>query len=132
MQVHSVKSVPIKINIDESTLEKESAIYKCDNLTNYMKSVNEESLALVKEDAGLLQSKGKLFDLAKKRVHEKGYQYVKQSSRSKVFGNSNPDNPAKKRKYVPLNIREEQIRDLSESIRSTNETIQLLQKQKEQ
>lgn len=76
LQVHPVKSVPIKINIDESTLEKESAIYKCDNLTNYMKSVNEESLALVKEDAGLLQSKGKLFDLAKKRVHEKGYQYI--------------------------------------------------------
>lgn len=95
-----MKSVPIKIEIDESKLKEKSAIYKCANLTSYMKSVNEESLALVKEDVSLLQSKGKLFDLAKKRVHEKGYAYVKQSSRSKVFGNCNPDNPefAKKRK----------------------------------
>lgn len=33
---------------------------------------------------------------------------------------------------MPLNVREERIRDLSESIKSTNETIQLLLKQKEQ
>ena len=99
-----------------------------------MKSVNEASLALVREDVSLLQNKGELFDMAKRKVHEMGYSYAKQSSRSKVFGDSNPENPTviKKRNYIPSNIREERINELSESITSANETIQLLLKQKEQ
>ena len=72
--------------------------------------------------------------MAKRKVHEMGYSYAKQSSRSKVFGDSNHENPTviKKRNYIPSNIREERINELSESITSTNETIQLLLKQKEQ
>ena len=103
----------LNIKVDQSKLEQESAIFKCASLTKYMKSINEASLALVQEDVSLLQNKGELFDMAKRKVHEMGYSYAKQSSRSKVF-------------------REERINELYESITSTNETIQLLLKQKEQ
>lgn len=124
----------LNIKVDQSKLEQESAIFKCASLTKYMKSINEASLALVQEDVSLLQNKGELFDMAKRKVHEMGYSYAKQSSRSKVFGDSNHENPTviKKRNYIPSNIREERINELSESITSTNETIQLLLKQKEQ
>lgn len=99
-----------------------------------MKKVNDASMQLAKEDVKLLQKKGELFERAKKRVHEIGYSYAKRSSRSKVFGNRSSESStvSTKRKYISTTAREERIDELSESVKSVSETIQLLLKQKEQ
>ncbi len=122
------------VKIDSAKLAEENAIFKCPNLTTYMKKVNEASLELAKEDFRLIQKKGELFELAKKRVHDTGYAYAKHSSKSKVFGNgsSEASTISTKRKYISTSAREERIDELTESIKSVSETILLLTKQKEQ
>ncbi len=126
--------VHVEVKYDEAQLEKESTIFKCPDKSRYMKAVNEASLALVKENGTLLKNKGELFNLAKQKVHDLGYQYAKKTSRSKNFGESSSANAEvpKKRKYMSSSIRQNRITELSESIKSTGETIQLLLKQKEQ
>ena len=99
-----------------------------------MEAINEASFALVKDDVSLLKHKGELFKLAKQKVHETGYQYAKSTSRSKHFGECSTDKAevSKKRKYISSTIRQGRINELTESIKSTEETIKLLLKQKEQ
>ena len=99
-----------------------------------MKKVNDASMQLAKEDVKLSQKKGELFERAKKRVHKMGYSYAKRSSRSKVFGNRSSESStvSTNRKYISTTAREERIDELSESVKSVSETIQLLLKQKEQ
>lgn len=60
-----------------------------------------------------------------------GYQYVKKSSRSTVYGSGrHPGKP--KRKYVSIEIRAARVKEITDAISSHNETIELLCKQKEQ
>lgn len=128
------KSAAVHVKIDPDALANESAIFKCPNPTKYMKAVNEASLSIAQENVGLLKKKGKLFEEAKKKVHQMGYSYAKQSSRSKVFGDCSPESmtASKKRKYIPTKIRMDRIDELTESIKSVSETIEFLIKQKEQ
>lgn len=44
-------------------------------LTPYQKAVNNASLQLVKNDCALLQNRGELFALARKKVDEDGFAY---------------------------------------------------------
>ena len=63
-------------------------------------------------------------------MNEKGYPYAKKVSRSTVFGVD--DTPSKpKRKYMQSSLREEQVTNVSNAIQSHDETIALLQKQKQ-
>ena len=63
-------------------------------------------------------------------MNEKGYPYAKKVSRSTVFGVD--DTPSKpKRKYMQSSLREEQVTNVSNAIQSYDETIALLQKQKQ-
>ena len=98
-----------------------------------MKAVNEASFAFVTDDVTLLKNKGELFNLAKQKVHEMGYHYSKNTSRSKHFGECSSEKAevSKKRKYLSSSIRQDRINELSGSIKSTEETIKLLFKQKE-
>lgn len=124
----------MQVKCDPAQLKQESAIYKCPNMTTYMKAVNEASFSIVKDDVSLLKKKGELFKLAKQKVHEMGYQYAKKASRSKQFGecSSGKAEVSGKRKYISSSIRQDCIDELNESIKSTGETINLLLKQKEQ
>ena len=116
------KPVRVQAKYNQAQLEEASAIYKCPKLTNHMKAVNEASLELAKNHVSLLQNKGELFNLAKKSVHDKGYQYVKNTS----IGACSSANAEKKRKYLSNKIHEERMEVLSESIKSLDETIKLL------
>lgn len=54
-------------------------------LTNYELSINRASIEFALQDPSLLINKGRLFDLAKKKLLEQGYQYKRGKSRSKFL-----------------------------------------------
>jgi hypothetical protein len=53
-------------------------------LTSYEEAINNAALELALENPLLISKKGSLFDLAKKKLLENGYQYKRGSSRSKL------------------------------------------------
>ena len=65
--------------------------------------------------------------LAREKVHNDGYSYTKKVSRSQVFGHQGEK---VKRRYVHQEVRQTQMKELSESISSQKETVQFLQQQK--
>ncbi len=71
-----------KIEIDELTVQDKSTIFT-KNPTNYQKAINAASFQLCRANPSLLlQTKGKLLELAKQKIHEDGYCYKKGRSRS--------------------------------------------------
>ncbi len=72
-----------------------------------------------------------MFEEARKKVDSAGYNYVKKISRSNVYGTASQPRESK-RKYIAAEIRESRIKELSDSISSLSETIELLTKQKQQ
>ncbi|KAI9303656.1 hypothetical protein BJ944DRAFT_241251 [Cunninghamella echinulata] len=57
-------------------------------LTNYEQAINQASVELALQDPSLLIQKGKLFDMAKKKLLEEGYCYKRGKSRSKLITHS--------------------------------------------
>ena len=122
-----------KISIDKTSeeIEKKCVIFKCENLSNYQKAVNDAAIELVKNDGSLLLNKGKLFEMAREKVFASGYHYAKKESRSKYFGTASKG-PKAKRRYTSKSIRNSRIQDIQESITSITDTINLLTQQKQQ
>ena len=100
-------------------------------MTPYQKAINKASLELAKEDCGLLQNRGELFALSRKKVNDEGYSYGKKMSRSTSFGKGAMLATKTKRKYMQSSMREENIKNVSSAIQSQEETIALLQRQEQ-
>ena len=64
-------------------------------------------------------------------MNDAGFVYAKGKSRSKVYG-SGDESDRKKRSYMTTEVRERRIASLTDQIKSHEETISLLQKQKQQ
>ena len=122
-------SVDIPVTSEE--IEKKCVIFKCENLSNYQKAVNNAAIDLAKKDGSPLLNKGKLFEKAREKVFSDGYHCAKKESRSKYFGAASKP-PKPKRKYTSESIRSSCIQDIQESITSLTETINLLAQQKQQ
>ncbi|ORZ18161.1 hypothetical protein BCR42DRAFT_413274 [Absidia repens] len=74
-------------NDKRSTIVSHATIYGKKSsrpLTSYEVAINQASIQLALADSSLLVHKGKLFDLAKKKLLEEGYQYKRGKSRSKL------------------------------------------------
>lgn len=68
----SVKSIE---TFDEETI-RQKAIFFEKNVSSYQKSVNEASVNLCLKNPSLLfMKRGDLFNMAKEKVHEDGYNY---------------------------------------------------------
>lgn len=92
-------------------MEERAEIFTCANPTNYQISVNAAALELCQDDASLLLNRGKLFEEAQKKVNASGYEYVKKSSRSTVYGTCKQ--PGKwKRKHVSTEIRAARVKEI--------------------
>ena len=119
------------MDVNSEEMEKKCVIFKCENLSNYQKAVNESAIELAKNDGSLLLNKGKLFEMAREKVFTSGYHYAKKESRSKYFGTASKA-PKPKRRYTSESIRSSRIQDIQESITSITDTIKLLTQQKQQ
>ena len=120
--------------VPQSVLEKESKIFGKDSnkpLTNYQMEINKAALALCKEDASRLKNRKELFDMAKLKIDQEGFQYKKRSSRSKIFGQDNQQNKETKRVKMSCEVREHRIEEVQSDIATDNETVMLLEKEKQ-
>lgn len=122
------------VQVDLTDLERDSKIFGKDaggtKLTEYQKAINKASRELVQENYALVKNRGELFTLARKKVNDEGYPYSKKIYSSTAFGvGATPPKP--KRRYMQSSLREEHIKSVSSAIQSHDETIALLQKQKQ-
>jgi hypothetical protein len=73
-------------------------------LTNYELSINRASIEFALQDPSLLINKGRLFDLAKKKLLEQGYQYKRGKSRSKFLSGASSVGKEELVKWLPMAI----------------------------
>ena len=91
-------------------------------LTKYENAINEASISLALENPSLLVNKGDLFEQAKKRLLENGYQYKRGRSRSKLIATTYPyqrqpsddDGKSSKRKLNAQRLSQQRQEKLSE------------------
>jgi hypothetical protein len=131
LQTNEIEQQHQLVQFSTDDLRKKSEIYHCTNPTRYQQSINDAAFELCKGDPVLVLSKGKLFEEARKKVDSAGYGYVKKVSRSNVYGTESQPRKSK-RKYIAAEIRASRFKELSDSISSLSETIELLTKQKQQ
>ncbi|CAO3638863.1 unnamed protein product [Cunninghamella echinulata] len=79
-------------------------------LTNYEQAINQASVELALQDPSLLIQKGKLFDMAKKKLLEEGYSYKRGKSRSKLTIHSKLSRTTTKNTY-PSSINSSLLKD---------------------
>ena len=79
------------------------------------------------KDGNLIMNRGLLLHKARHIVDKQGFAYKKGKSRSLEL---NPE-PSKKRKYVTSEVKSKHVEDLQLNIASLEETIELLEKQKQ-
>lgn len=105
-------------------------------LTKYENAINEASISLALENPSLLVNKGDLFEQAKKRLLENGYQYKRGRSRSKLIATTYPyqrqqcsddDGKCSKRKLNAQRLsqqRQEKLNELQVKIKTVVERQQ--------
>lgn len=121
------------VTVDKEVMERESRIYgRSDNrtLSKYEETINRCALACCEEDVSLLKDRKKLFNLAREKADSEGYSYRKQRSRSKVFGDEKMDKEAAKRQKLVCDQRQRRTEELVEDMKSTTDTIKLLELQR--
>ena len=120
-----------------SVLEEDSKIFGKNSdkpLTHYQMEINKAAFALCKEDASLLKRRNELFDKAKQKIDQEGFQYKKSHSRSKVFGQGAVDDQevqVAKRVKLSSEVRERRIEEVQSDIATDKDTIMLLEKEKQ-
>ena len=120
-----------------SVLEEDSKIFGKNSdkpLTHYQMEINKAAFALCKEDASLLKRRNELFDKAKQKIDQEGFQYKKRHSRSKVFGQGAVDDQevqVAKRVKLSSEVRERRIEEVQSDIATDKDTIMLLEKEKQ-
>ena len=107
-------------------MREKSAIYT-KNPNDYQKAINNASFNLCYNNPSLLlENKGTLLEMAKKRVHEDGYCYKKGQTRSKILNLSSHEEgepPQPKRQKINAQERQCRIKELNEEIPGLNRHI---------
>ena len=120
----------MNLSISKSDLDQRSRIFNQSTrpLNKYEMAMNDASRQLCKADASLITNRQLLLEKARKVVHDEGYAYKKKKSRSGVFG----EKAQPKRSYLTNDIRQARICTINLQIKSIEESISLLEKQKVQ
>ena len=125
----------VAVELDRQKIEQESRIYgkaDTDNLTKYQKSINDAAFKLCLENVNLIQNKGKLLDLARKKLDDDGYNYVKKRSRSKTFGSEQgiEEDKVEKRQKLTEEMRQRKVSELCEDIETVNKIMSCLENER--
>lgn len=116
------------VNLPREEILAKSEIYS-GALTKYQQAINNVAYELCLDNASLMNRKGELLILARKKIYDDGYIYKKKGSRSKSFGSGQAESEPKKTK-VSAEFRRKRIEDISEDIESIKTTITLLEKER--
>ena len=116
-------------------MREKPAIYT-KNPNDYQKAINNATFNLCYNNQSLLlENKGTLLEMAKKRVHEDGYCYKKGQTRSKILNPSSHEEgepPQPKRQKINAQERQCQIKELNEEISGLNRHIRIKEQRLEQ
>ena len=118
--------------MEREVLEQESKIYgrtASRPLSKYEETINACALTCCEQDATLLKDRNRLFKLAKERADSEGYQYKKRKSRSKVFGDGKETRDTTKHVKLVTEERHKRQSQLAEDIKSSTDTMKLLELQ---
>ena len=121
--------------VDEHVVREKSTIYgKSPN--DYQRAINNASFKMCLSNPSLLlENKGTLLEMARKKVHEEGYCYKKGQTRSKVLNPSSLEEgepPQPKRQKISTYERQRRIKELSEEISGLNRHIRIKEQRLEQ
>ena len=119
--------------MDREVLGQESRIFgrsQSRPLSKYEDTITVCALICCEQDATLLKDRNRLFKLAKEKADSEGYQYKKRKSRSKVFGDGKETKNPKRLKLV-IEERQRRQAKLAEDIKSSTDTMKLLELQRE-
>lgn len=108
------------VPVDVEKIRKDSQIYTLkpdDKLLEYHRAINEAAFSIAKENPLLIMNKNELQKLARKKVHESGFNYKKKGSRSKDFGNVSTAEEVPKREKMSQEIRNNRISQLVEDLK---------------
>ena len=121
------------LKMDAKEVERNSRLYDTSKLDpshkmwQYFNEMNKAALNLCMDNLDLLRNKNKLTELARKAIHESGYQYKNKASRSKQFGQGDEQ----KRQYVSDVIKTQRLQEINQDLDDTNTQISLLTGQQE-
>ena len=97
-------------------------------VNKYQERINEVAGDICVHDPALLVDRGRLLELAKDRVHESGYAYVKGKSRSKKFTLTEHEENRPKHEKIEQQERHHRVESLSEELKDTNKHIAVKEK----
>ena len=123
-------------SLNEEEVRKRACIYGKSGkvLTKYQERLNQLARDLCLGNPALLADRGKLFELAKDKLHESGYVFAKGKSRSKKLhpvDEEESERPLRRGK-IDLLERHHCIETLKEELQDTNKHIGLKEKRIEQ
>ena len=119
----------VSLNVDPEKLREESAIYKTLTpgcfLYEYRKALNDAAYELVVENPQLVQNKGELQALAKKKIDSDGYLYKRKKSRSADLSLNEPaPGPSK----LTPSLRSKRISEIEEDLKEIKVEMTLIEK----
>ena len=100
-------------------------------LTNYQKQINEEAGVLALSSPSLLCRCGELLELARDKVCESGYNFVKGRSRSKRLAPTD-EAPRPSRAKISAEVRQKRITALEEDLANLDQQIGFKEKRRQQ
>ena len=92
-------------------------------LTKYQRRINEEAGALVLKNPSLLCNRGELLELARAKVVDSGYTFVKGKSRAKRMASP---------KVSRAEVRQKRVRALEEDIANLDQQLSFKEKRRQQ
>ena len=101
-------------------------------LTKYQERMNQMAGDICLNNPALLVDKGKLYELAKDKVHDSGYAYAKGKSRSKKFCQANEEEERPKREKIDQQERQHRIESLNEELKDANKHLDIKERRIEQ
>lgn len=89
--------------------------------------MNSAAADLCRRDVKLLDNRGLLLELSRKKVADEGYVFKKCHSRSKVYGDSRAENPSKRPKYSQ-EMRENRMDEIEDELADISRIMQFKKK----
>ena len=109
--------------VDEAEIREKAKIFIKTPLKPYHQHVNDVAGDICVQNPAMLSDKGELLVMARKMVHESGFQYKKKRSRSKSFGSA--IDVMVKRPKVNKEMRTERITQINEELKTLNTQLGL-------
>ena len=107
--------------VDRSDIPELAKIFSKEPLTSYQQKVNEAAVEICLHKPSYLSKRGELLELARKRVHQSGYDYKKRKSRSKMFGSSSE--PEAKRPKTTKTERLDQLKGVRQQLSDVKDRV---------